>query len=349
MKYQYIIVGQGIAGTLIAMECIARDLSFVVIDDLRKSSSSRISAGIINPITGRKFLESWMYEDLEKALLRKYKNFEDLLGIKYLFKRDLFRSIHTVADLNNWDASALAEESRKYMESNADIADYKSFVHSKLAYGKVNAYQLQVAKLLNDFRAFLKENKHIIEEPFEHAQLSNREEDVVYKNISAERVVFCEGYQVINNPLFGELPFRLAKGELLLVKIPNLRTSDILKDQLFLCPLDDDLYWIGATYAWDNLNDLPTDEKRTWLIHTLEKMIDTPYEIIDHKAGVRPATNHRKPMMGTHPDYKNIHLFNGLGTKGSSLGPYWAEKMMDFLEMQIPLNPDVDLRSYYPS
>jgi glycine/D-amino acid oxidase-like deaminating enzyme len=342
-NYDYLIVGQGIAGTLIAGECLKRGLSFKIVDLVTLSRASRVAAGIINPITGRKFVKTWMYEDLEEVFVPVYRSFEELLKGDYLTKREIIRAIPKISDQNNWDARSMREDVAPYMSNQVDISEYEGIVKQKMGYGKVGGYQLKIAALVNDFRNYLKENALLLSEQFDFNKFGIQNDLVSYADINARHVIFCEGHLATKNPFFSQLAFAPAKGEFFLVKIPGLGTKKLLKDHLFIAPYANDIYWVGATYGWDDFSDEPTEEKRNWLINALEKIIQVPYEILAHEAGVRPATNVRRPLIGTHENYHNLHIFNGLGTKGSSLGPYWAKHFMDYMEKGTELSQEVQI------
>ena len=342
-KYRYLIVGQGIAGTLIAMECIQREIPFRVIDMPNLSRASKVAAGIINPITGRKFLKSWMYEELERAFLVTYQDFNELLGNKYLTERKIVRAIHKVANQNNWDARALSDDESPYINSEVNFGDFESKVHQKLGYGEVKGYQLNMGGLIADFRSYLIDQDLVLEQRFDFGKLKEGVNGLEYEDLQADSIIFCEGHKSTENPYFKDLPYAPAKGELLLVKIPSLKTEMLLKDHIFLCRVQDDLFWAGASYAWDDFTDEPTDEKREWLISALKTVLSVPFEIQEHLAGVRPSTHNRRPYIGTHSVKKNVHLFNGLGTKGASVGPFWAKHFIDHLEKGIELSSEVDI------
>ncbi|MEL7021711.1 MAG: hypothetical protein AAGK47_08885, partial [Bacteroidota bacterium] len=60
----------------------------------------------------------------------------------------------------------------------------------------------------------------------------------------------------------------------------------------------------------------------------------------------RPTVKDRRPFLGKHPDFSRLAIFNGLGTKGASLGPYFAQQMTNHLLQQTALEPDVDITRF---
>ena len=148
------------------------------------------------------------------------------------------------------------------------------------------------------------------------------------------------------NPYFKHLPLDGTKGEVLLIKAPNLDLNVILNASLYLVPLGKDMYKIGATYEWDDKSQIPTAKGKTELLEKLNEILNCEFEIIDHLAGVRPTVRDRNPLVGSHPNYKNVHILNGLGTRGVMLAPYLAQKLYDCIENGIPIATEIDCNRY---
>ncbi|MEN1786080.1 MAG: FAD-dependent oxidoreductase, partial [Bacteroidota bacterium] len=176
--------------------------------------------------------------------------------------------------------------------------------------------------------------------------LGLKNEQVHYKNITAEKIIFCEGYKAAINPFFAHLPYESAKGEALILRIPNLQTADIIKKHYFIVPLENDLFWFGSNYEWDDLTDDPTDTGRRFLEEQLRGILKVDYEVVDHLAAVRPVLKDRRPVLGYHTDHPEIAIFNGLGTKGTSIAPYWAKEMVALLTKEKALSAEVHLARF---
>ena len=152
-----------------------------------------------------------------------------------------------------------------------------------------------------------------------------------YKGWTAKKIIFCEGAKGAKNPFFEYLPFRLSKGEILIVDIPNGNFEKLLKHHIFLVPLGENRYWVGSFYDRDFKDDLPTEKGEKSLLENLKATLDTPFEVIEHRAALRPTTTDRRPFLGLHPELPTLAIFNGLGAKGASLGPFFAKQMANFL------------------
>ncbi|MDO9615683.1 MAG: FAD-dependent oxidoreductase, partial [Bacteroidota bacterium] len=168
--------------------------------------------------------------------------------------------------------------------------------------------------------------------------------------VTAEKIVFCEGPAASQNPYFKNLKFKHSKGEILELKISELQLNEIVNAEVFVMPMGDDCYKVGATYSWDDLNRETTDSARDELLVKLKNCISAPFEIIEQKAGIRPTMHDRKPVIGFLPDYPPIGIFNGLGSKGVVLGPYFARQLSEYLVgTSNYLHPDADIKRYFPS
>ncbi|MCP3932785.1 MAG: FAD-binding oxidoreductase, partial [Bacteroidetes bacterium] len=200
--------------------------------------------------------------------------------------------------------------------------------------------------LIKSYRNFFEESGDLLTEEFDPAHLTIDPECINYKGNTAKKIIFCEGYRGMNNPYFSFLPFQPTKGDVLIVKIPNANFDKIFKQRIFVMPIGDDLYWAGATHERDFIHDQPTDEKREHLIKKLHDILTIPFEIVEHKAAIRPTVRDRRPFIGLHPDHTSVAIFNGLGTKGASLAPFWAKHVTDFLIHSVELDREVDIRRF---
>jgi glycine/D-amino acid oxidase-like deaminating enzyme len=166
---------------------------------------------------------------------------------------------------------------------------------------------------------------------------------VEYKGHWAQRIIFCEGQYTQQNPYWNHLPFNPAKGEILTIRAENLPTDAIVSKGIFVLPLGNHTYKIGSTYYWDDKEEQPTERGRSELTQKLEEVITVPYEVIDHKAALRPTVTDRRPLIGLHPQYPSIGIFNGLGTRGVLLAPYFARHFMQHLLDGEELNSEVNV------
>ncbi|NND05368.1 MAG: FAD-binding oxidoreductase [Saprospiraceae bacterium] len=346
MKVDFIIVGQGLSGTLLAHQFESQGFSFFIIDEVQSNSSSRLAAGVMNPITGRRFVKSWMYDTLLPKALDTYRYIENKLDCSLVSERNILRIFPDQKQENDWLARSGFSEYGRYILDDPSLGYFQPF-DKKWRFGEVcGSYQIDIPQLLNRSRERWSQSDRIYEEKLDHHSLS-LSRAVTYKKITASHIVFCEGERLRFNPLFKSNILDVSRGDVLLLKIPNLPVNKMIKKKYFLIRLAGDRFWFGAKNSWDIDDTLPSAEFKIDLIRALEDLISVPYEIMDYKAAIRPTVQDRRPIIGKHPDHTGVWVFNGLGTKGASLGPYWAEALTSAITNQQSLPSEVDVSRFY--
>jgi glycine/D-amino acid oxidase-like deaminating enzyme len=197
-------------------------------------------------------------------------------------------------------------------------------------------------------RNMLKEKSLLLEADFNTGSLSISETGIKYSDYAAEKIIFCEGHLSSANSLWGWLPFVPAKGEILTIRCTELPEDFILLSGIFIVPIGDKKFRVGSTYEWNYESEAPTEEAKNKLINLLDSFLKVSYEIIDHRAGIRPTVKDRRPFVGRHPAHQNVYIFNGMGTKGVQLAPYFADRLIDHIEKKEPLPDEVDIRRWIP-
>jgi glycine oxidase len=343
-----LIIGQGLAACTLAHVLHQHGLTFKLIGLPNLSSCSTVAAGIWNPVVFKRLTQSWMAEDLIDELLLFYSNVEKITKINLLTHRPIIRSFFEEQEINLWQ-----KKSQNYLNGFLDKEIFTrkenefsgALISSK--YGKVlRAGNLNVTEFLKATLLFFKENA--VEDFFDYSVLTTHSSHIQYKQFNAKNIIFCEGYLVKDNPYFNWVPLKPAKGETLDLKIINLNIDDvILNKDAYLMNTRENIFKLGATYNWEELNDVPTEKGQTELSQKLKYLINSPYEITNHQAGVRPASIDRRPIIGVHPDYKNLFVFNGLGAKGVMLAPYFAKNLVNFILQKNNILTEADVKRFY--
>lgn len=347
-QVDHIVVGQGIAGTVLAHTLRQHGRSVQVIDDNTLSHSSQVAAGNFNPIVFKRLVRSWMAEELIPFADRFYRQTEQLLKQEFYWKKQIVKIFADEKEREFWLQKAALPENKAYLLPTIDRDFFPNIVHNPEGAAFVqDAANLFVSKFLSDFRNYFHQQGMLLPEKFEFSRFSETAEGVHYKDLQASSIFFCEGHLVSQNPYFKELPMKPAKGEVLVVKIPGLETDKIINKGVYLLPIGGDLFLVGATYDWIDRTDAITEKARAEIVEKLGKLIKVPFEVVDQHAGVRPSVNDRRPVIGMHPDHPRIGIFNGMGTKGVMLAPYFAEQLAVFLEGKGSLHPEADLRRFF--
>ncbi len=346
MQPDFIIVGQGIAGSLLYYKLSKAGASCVVIDDNNPNSSSRVAAGLINPVTGRRLVKSWMIDELLPALKKIYGEIEKDFKIQILHETELTWHLPATDIVEAFD-KRLSTQTEFLAEANTPQS--QPFFHFPFKAGNINpCFIVDVHLLLSTIRKKLEQAENLLNEKFDHQWLSVINTGVRYKDLQASKIIFCEGSGAINNPLFRKLPYSLNKGEALIVSVKDLPADRIYKFKQTLVPLPgkENLWWYGSNYTWHYDDERPTSKYRSASEKELQSWLKIPFSIVDHKAAVRYATVERRPFVGFHPNYPSIGIFNGWGTKGCSLVPYFAEQLADFMLNSSPINPEADVKRF---
>lgn len=345
----FLIVGQGIAGTVLAHTLIGQGKTVRVVDDWNYSSSSKVAAGLYNPIVFKRFTKSWMVDELLPVAEKFYTDLEQILGEQLFYKKEIVKLFTEKGEKDLWLKKGEDEEQEKYLSGTVEHDFLTGHLNSENGAGFVKqAGNVDVKKMLTLFRAHLKKRHLIVEEKFNYAELQPNGDSVSYKEVHAKKIIFCEGFRATENPYFSWLPFKLTKGEILTIKLSGgiIPDDKCINKGVFILPVGSDLYKVGATHNWNELNEIPSEQGKNELIEKLNHILKIPYQVIAHEAGVRPTVRDRRPLIGLHPKHSSIGIFNGMGTKGIMLAPYFAVHFSEVLNGNKTLNKEVDIARF---
>lgn len=348
-KTDYIIVGQGLAGSILALTLLKKGKSVIVIDNGKPNSASKIAAGLYNPVVFKRLVKSWLADDLLPYMNAFYPELEKLLGAEFYFSKRILKPFAEEQEKILW-LKKTEEGVGNYLNETIYTEDLNSIVYNPLGISEVkHAGNLDTLIFLNACKEYLKKENYFVEEQFDYSQILMPENSVNYKDISATKIIFCEGYKTTENPFFKWLPFKLTKGETIIIKLPDehkIPFEIVINKAVFILPLGNNTYKVGATYEWEDLSENTTEKGRLDLVEKLKKVLKVPFEIINHQAGIRPTVNDRRPLIGLHPEHPQLAVFNGMGTKGVMLAPFFANQFANFLENSTPLDKEVNITRF---
>ena len=345
MKVDYIIVGYGLAGmTFIAQLQKARK-TFVVYDD-NPNRNSRVIGGMYNPIILKRFTPAWKAHEMWQTSLSFYKELEDKFKKSYIKPIKIRRIFQSIEEQNNWVVASDKAIMSEYMQPQILIESIKG-IKADYGFGVMdNVGKVLGTELLEDYKQHLIEKSFLLEETFDYTKLQIHKKTVNYKEIQAKKVVFTEGSYLPKNPFFNYLPMKAAKGEMLIIEVPDLTIDFTIKSGVFMVPYGDNKYIVGATYNWDDKTFKPTKQAREELEKKLIKFLLIPYKILDYKVGIRPTIKDRRPLVGRHPNYANLAILNGLGTRGVIIAPAIAEILFNHLENNMQIADEMNIKRY---
>jgi len=342
----YLIVGSGLAGISFAEIALKNNKSILLIDN-KSQNSSRIAGGLYNPVILKRFSEVWKAEEQLILMNEFYDLLEAKLEKKFNFKLPILRKFFSIEEQNNWFVASDKKNLAPFLSTKLVAKKYNS-IDSPYNYGEVlHTGYVDTALLLDAYRHYLVNNNLLVEEFFNSGLIEFFDFGIQYKNIQAKNIIFAEGFGLHKNPFFNYLPLDGTKGELFIVKAPDLDIDVIVNTSVFILPLGNDLFKVGATYNWQDKTDLPTEEGKQELLERIKEIITCDFEVMQHFAGVRPTVKDRRPLIGTHHERKSLHILNGLGTRGVMLGPAMAKALYDKIENGIPLDREIDIQRFH--
>ena len=345
MQVDYIIVGLGLAGLAFSKELAKHNKSFVVFED-NSHNSSIVAGGMYNPVILKRFTPVWDAIDQLKVAIPFYEALEKEFNSKYHYSVDIYRVFKSIEEQNNWFIASDKPLLSEYMD--AEIVHEKHIgIKADFGYGKLkNTGRIDTKLLLEDFRKYLSDKNLLKKESFKYTNLKIENNTILYNNIKASKIVFCEGFGLKQNPFFNYLPMQEAKGELLIIHAPNLNIDFLVKSAVFILPLGNNYYKVGATFNWKDTTNIPTEDGKKELLTKLKLCISVPFKVVDHIAGIRPTVKDRRPLIGKHSKYSNMAILNGLGTRGVMIAPKAAKLLYKHLEFGEALEEDFDIARF---
>lgn len=341
----YLIVGCGLAGISFAEKALQHSKTIFVVDN-DSQNSSKIAGGLYNPVILKRFSEVWEAQSQLVTMNSFYAQLKPRIENQFDYKMPILRKFFSVEEQNNWFSASDKPNLAPFLSTDLHFKAYKG-ITAPFGYGEV-LYTgfVDTASLLQSYRNYLVDTNRFRQEALDYTAISFEENCCAYKDIKAKHIIFAEGFGLHANPYFNHLPLDGTKGELFIIKAPGLDLDVIVNTSVFILPLGNDLFKVGATYNWKDKTDLPTEEGKAELVERIREIIDCDFEIVSHFAGVRPTVRDRRPLVGTHAVHKRIHLLNGLGTRGVMLGPAMADALYNAIENQIPLVKEIDIQRF---
>jgi len=334
MQVDYLIAGSGLAGSIFAYCAAEAGYTVKVVDPATATKASEVAAGIFNPVTGKRMVKSWMAEELLPHAKTFYKQLEAQLDLKVYFERDSLRLFKDET------------EAPLYQKRMDEFPDYHAFLGPVLSGQELPAGinnpaggftikgsgWVDTSALLRGLKKWMLQKDLLVQDHINPDDCEVEANSVLWKNIRARKLVFCEGFTVDKNPYFQGIPWRHAKGEILTLEIPDLCTDYIINKGLFICPHANDTFKVGATYEWDDLDCEITAEGKEEILTRLDAFLDCDYKVINHEAAVRPIACDRAPIADLHHEHPAIGILNGFGSKGVLYAPYFSEQLIAHAE-----------------
>jgi glycine/D-amino acid oxidase-like deaminating enzyme len=344
MKQKALIIGAGIAGTCLAHQLLAKGLTVQIIDQ-GSNHSSAVAAGIVNPMVFRRMNKSWRLDDFHPEAQGFYQAVEKLLGVKFYHPLVIRRFFSSEQERKLWEQREQDPAYEAYLEKLSPQDLQHQGAKNTFGSGRVKkAFWIDAAKWVERNAIYFQEKGLLLRTRFDaeqwHPQLRK------YKDTTYDFVIFCMGYLQKEEQTFAYLPVQQTKGQTLLVESDILPANESLNRKCFVLPYGNKRFRVGATYEWDNPTLNPTEEGKNELLTNLESLGAYHPKVVDHFAGVRPTVLDRRPVMGAHPKWNNVFVFNGLGAKGYMMAPTLARELVAHITEKTPLDPETNISRF---
>jgi glycine oxidase len=344
----FIIVGQGMAGSVLALQLMQAGKHVVLVGH-DENYSSRVAAGLFNPVTGKNLSKTWMADVVFAQLFSFYKYAEKITNANFFHTKPIYRPFLSIEEQNEWMSKSAEPVWLSFIEKVATQSIGFAGLNDSLGglLLKQTGY-VDTKAFLAAAKIFFTQRNQFLNDTFDYSQLHIRESGIEYKSILAEKVIFCEGFNVCNNPLFKWLPVRSLKGETLTIKA-SLPNEVIVNRGVYAVLIEKNDFKIGATYETQDLSHSITEKAKAALEEKFTSLFANPYDIVKQEWGMRPTTPDRRPLIGEHPKHRRVLICNGLGTKGVSLAPFVGSLLTHFLLTgnKTTTYAEVDVNRYY--
>ncbi|WP_108246917.1 NAD(P)/FAD-dependent oxidoreductase [Muricauda brasiliensis] len=341
----YIVVGLGLAGISFCEVLEENEKTFKVITD-ESQQASQVAGGLYNPVILKRFTMAWKAKMQLEVAKPFYQNLEKKLGITIDNDLPVLRKFASIEEQNLW-FEASDRPNLDYFLSTKLLPNNNPAIDAPYGFGEVKyTGRIDTAALVRSYRSYLKNRDLLLEESLDFNAISTTDETVSYKNETAKNLVFACGFGLKQDPYFGYLPLNGTKGELLMIHAPEYRENNVIKSSVFTIPMGQDRYLVGATYKWKDKTNMPTEESKNELLEKLKTFLKCDFEVVDHVAGIRPTVVDRRPLVGRHPEHKNLYVLNGFGSRGVMIGPYASKQLFDYIETKSELDPEMNVQRF---
>jgi glycine/D-amino acid oxidase-like deaminating enzyme len=348
-KAEFLIVGQGLAGSLLGWQLIQQGRSVLIIDPCHEQTTSRAAAGLINPVTGKRLVKTINVEQYLPAAKSLYSELSDFFGETFLHDKKQVKLFKSEDEIAQWEKRKSQADYGPFLGECIHAKD-KEYL-SNDSFGGFEQKQcgyLDTVSLLDRLRAFFEEQDCFINSEVDLDELIIGEQSVQWRDYSVDKIVFCDGYQLQNNRWFSWLPLQPVQGEIFTLKSEQQLPEEIIQFGKWLLPLLDGQFKLGATWQWSPLDEQPTEKAETELLDACKKQFPKLQNarLIEKKVGIRPGTRDKQPFIGSHPYQPRLMIFNGFGSKGSLMIPWYSALFSRYLIKGGNLPETVDIKRY---
>lgn len=340
-QQNFLIVGAGVAGLTLAKHLIDAGHHVTLIDN-GKNRSSAIAAGLINPMVFRRMTKSWRLDEFSPFAIDFYTNWEKECGSQFYHPITIRRMFSSEQERGYWLKKQTNPDYQDYLTVVNEEDESYSFAKNDFGTGRVKlSSYIATTEFLAKGKEWIAQYNTVCQEQVDYSAIDP--EKGTYNGVKYDGIIFCEGVEIRHNPWFNHVPINPTKGETLTIESSSITETESLNRKCFILPIGEGKFRVGATYVWETYEDELTEEGKNDLIEKIRVLTDEPFEVVGQNAGIRPTMLDRRPVLGRHPDYPSLYVYNGLGTKGYMLAPLLSKEMADFILHETEVDREVSL------
>jgi hypothetical protein len=338
---KYLIVGQGLAGTLLAFSLLEKGEEVLIADDYNHASASQVAAGMWNPVTFKRLAASWLAKEMLEEMNVTFRKLEEKLQASFFHTVPVARIFNSIQDANFWDEKSDHPEVGRFLSARSNKSVQENF-DSPFGNSEVNECGwLNVPLFREVSKNYFIQHGNFIEDAVHESEVEFLESSVVWKGRTFDKLILCNGIGVNQWKGLENLDLIPNHGQVLDLKIEHLEIDAIVNFGQFLLPFGNEKFRLGATYNWNEVPDEPTDEAKDSLLAELNQRLDKTIIVESHKTGFRPTTRDRRPIIGFAKENERLGVFGGLGSKGVLLAPYFSKLFSALLTEGAPIPKEV--------
>lgn len=343
------IIGGGLAGVHLSLAMIRAGMDPLLIDEAHPMSSSRVAAGMINPITGRRFALSWMYDELQNIFVEAYPYWEKKWDCSFFEKIKIYRSVPDHVLVNDLDARLHDPRYSRYCRemTTAETEDLHSVIRFDHPGYVFDGFRLDTRTFLDHGIRYMKSRNRYIREKFDAGAEIFGGEKFSTEGFVSDKIIYCTGAEILDHGFSKGIRMEPNKGEVLLLEVGHGKFQEIIKHKLFYVPVAENLIWAGAYNTREYEDEKPSEAGFEYLSELVRENLKIPYKIKSHLSALRPTMKDNRPVIGAHPDHPGVYIFNGFGSKASSLLPYFARHLLDVFQGKDELMEEVRIDRFF--
>lgn len=342
----YLVAGLGLCGAWLACFLEEAGCSVDLYDGEPESSASFVSGGIVNPVTGRRVVTTWLDAEIMPWLSTTLENYSKKANTSFMSEKPIM-TFPASLQMQEAYEKRISEKNGYIKEDKhpANSASYFNYFFKPYAISP--AYVVHAKAIIQYVQIKLKANSSWIAENMDESKLEITENGVLYQNTKYKKIIYASGLATLQSRYWKNLPFVPNKGQALIVDIPQLPADCMYKfGTLTLVPLQDGNWWAGSSNELKFEDESPHPAFLDEATRSLESVLKIPFNILKHIAAIRPATVDRRPFVGLHPKHPQLAILNGMGSKGCSLSTWFAFNLVQHLTQDKPIHPEADIKRF---